>query len=51
MPVRHSTYADLAATERSGTDPAAPAFVLLHGLTFDRRMWEPAMAALPPGTG
>lgn len=48
MPVRHSTYADLAATERSGTDPAAPAFVLLHGLTFDRRMWEPAMAALPP---
>jgi pimeloyl-ACP methyl ester carboxylesterase len=44
---RHTTYAGLAATERPGTDPGAPAFVLLHGLTFDRRMWEPTLAELP----
>ena len=24
-----------------------PTFVLLHGLTFDRRLWEPVLAALP----
>jgi pimeloyl-ACP methyl ester carboxylesterase len=48
MPNRDSTYAGLAATERPGTDPAAPAFVFLHGLTFDRRMWQPALAELPP---
>jgi pimeloyl-ACP methyl ester carboxylesterase len=45
MPPRHLTYANLAATERAGTEPAA--FVFLHGLTFDRRMWDPIMAALP----
>ena len=27
-----------------------PTFVLLHGLTFDRRLWEPLLAALPAGT-
>lgn len=44
----HSTrYAGLAATQRPGTDPAAPAFVLLHGLTFDRRMWDPILDLLP----
>ncbi len=48
MPLRHPIYAGLAATERVGTDPEAPAFVLLHGLTFDRSMWEPVMDALPP---
>ena len=26
-----------------------PTFVLLHGLTFDRRMWQPVQAALPAG--
>ena len=26
-----------------------PTFVLLHGLTFDRRMWEPVERALPAG--
>src|SRR5215510_12673881 len=32
-----------------GDDPDARdrAFVLLHGLTFDRRMWEPVLGALP----
>lgn len=48
MPLRPVTYAGLAATERPGTDPEAPAFVLLHGLTFDRRMWEPTLELLPP---
>ena len=46
MPYRHTTYAGLAATERPGTDPEAPAFVFLHGLTFDLRMWEPVLAEL-----
>jgi len=31
-------------------DPAAGTpIVLLHGLTFDRRMWDPVLAALPAG--
>jgi pimeloyl-ACP methyl ester carboxylesterase len=47
MPHRHAIYAGLAATERPGTDPEAPVFVLLHGLTFDRRMWQPVLAELP----
>ena len=47
MPYRHTSYAGLAATERPGTDPEAPAFVFLHGLMFDRRMWEPILAELP----
>jgi pimeloyl-ACP methyl ester carboxylesterase len=48
MLLHDTTYAGLAAAERSGTDPASPAFVFLHGLTFDRRMWEPTLAELPP---
>src|SRR5690349_16529768 len=47
MPYRHTTYAGLAATDRPGTDPDAPAFVFLHGLTFDSRMWEPILDELP----
>ena len=47
MPYRHSTHAGLAATDRPGTDPEAPAFVFLHGLTFDSRMWEPILDELP----
>lgn len=47
MPYRHATYAGLAATERPGTDPEAPAVVFLHGLTFDSRMWEPVLGELP----
>jgi pimeloyl-ACP methyl ester carboxylesterase len=48
MPAIHRSFAGLAATERPGTDPEAPAFVFVHGLTFDRRMWRPALAGLPP---
>jgi len=47
MTYRHTTYAGLAATERPGAEPEAPAVVLLHGLTFDRRMWEPILDELP----
>jgi pimeloyl-ACP methyl ester carboxylesterase len=48
MPLRHTIYAGLAATERAGTEADAPAFVLLHGLTFDRRMWDPILDGIPP---
>jgi pimeloyl-ACP methyl ester carboxylesterase len=48
MTLTQTGYAGLAATERAGSCPDAPAFVLLHGLTFDRRMWEPILEALPP---
>jgi pimeloyl-ACP methyl ester carboxylesterase len=40
-------WAGLAGREHG--DPAAPGapLVLLHGLTFDRRMWDPVLDALP----
>jgi pimeloyl-ACP methyl ester carboxylesterase len=50
-PVPSATYAGLAADDRGVTDDRAP-FVLLHGLTFDRTMWRPALAeleAIDPG--
>ena len=34
------------AGELEGHDDARPPLVLLHGLTFDREMWRPALAAL-----
>jgi pimeloyl-ACP methyl ester carboxylesterase len=37
----------LAAREQGDRDGAGPALVLLHGLTFDRRMWDPVLDALP----
>src|SRR5690242_6828179 len=42
-----NTWAGLAGDRRG--DPSAPgrALVLLHGLTFDRHMWDPVLAALP----
>ena len=39
------TYADLAADDVGRSDDRPP-LVLLHGLTFDRQMWRPALAEL-----
>jgi pimeloyl-ACP methyl ester carboxylesterase len=50
-PAPSATYAGLAADDLGATDDRAP-FVLLHGLTFDRTMWRPALAeleAIDPG--
>ena len=41
-------WAGLAGREQPG-DGHDPAIVLLHGLTFDRRMWDPVLDALPAG--
>lgn len=38
-------FAGLAADD-SGESDARPPLVLLHGLTFDRTMWQPALAEL-----
>jgi pimeloyl-ACP methyl ester carboxylesterase len=43
--IETSQYAGLAADELVGTDPRPP-LVLLHGLTFDRRSWRPAVTEL-----
>jgi pimeloyl-ACP methyl ester carboxylesterase len=40
-----ATYAGLAADDLGATDDRPP-LVLLHGLTFDRTMWRPALADL-----
>lgn len=45
-PFRSTTHARLAADEVGRSDDDRPAIVLLHGLTFDRRMWQPALAEL-----
>jgi pimeloyl-ACP methyl ester carboxylesterase len=45
------TYAGLAADDTGRSDDRPP-LVLLHGLTFDRTMWRPALAelqAIDPG--
>lgn len=39
-------WGNLAGRERNGR-LGGKTFVLLHGLTFDRLMWDPVMAALP----
>ena len=44
-PVPSVTYAGLAADE-FGTPDGRPPIVLLHGLTFDRTMWRPALTEL-----
>ena len=40
-------WAGLAGLAHGDPDAWDRAFVLLHGLTFDRRMWEPVLDALP----
>ena len=42
-------WAGLAGRAHGASAAARPSFVLLHGLTFDRRMWDPLLAALPDG--
>ena len=39
-------YAGLAGDAYGAADDPRPPLVLLHGLTFDRRIWAPAIAAL-----
>jgi pimeloyl-ACP methyl ester carboxylesterase len=41
-------WAGLTGREHGGPSAGTPALVLLHGLTFDRRMWYPVLDALPP---
>ena len=44
-PVPSGVYAGLAADD-SGRSDDRPPLLLLHGLTFDRRMWRPALTEL-----
>ena len=44
-PVPSGVYAGLVADDMGRSDDRPP-LVLLHGLTFDRRMWRPALAEL-----
>jgi pimeloyl-ACP methyl ester carboxylesterase len=46
-PATRVRWAGLAGRELPGD--TEPAFVLLHGLTFDHRMWGPILEALPEG--
>ena len=40
-------WAGLAGRESGAKTTGRPSFVFLHGLTFDRRMWDPVLEALP----
>jgi pimeloyl-ACP methyl ester carboxylesterase len=40
-------WASLSGRARGHADSERPPLVLLHGLTFDRRMWDPILDALP----
>lgn len=40
-------WGDLAGREYGPRDAAGRTFVFLHGLTFDRLMWDPVLDALP----
>jgi pimeloyl-ACP methyl ester carboxylesterase len=46
-PTATHRFAGLAA-DLTGTDDNRPPLVLLHGLSFDRTMWRPAVAELEP---
>src|SRR5437868_10589998 len=46
-PASRIRWAGLGGRELAGD--GEPAIVLLHGLTFDHRMWDPVMDALPVG--
>ena len=43
------TWAGLAGELHGDPADTGCGFVLLHGLTFDRQMWQPVLAALPSG--
>jgi pimeloyl-ACP methyl ester carboxylesterase len=43
-------WAGLSGREQGEAGADGPALVLLHGLTFNRRMWYPALDALPART-
>jgi pimeloyl-ACP methyl ester carboxylesterase len=43
-------WAGLSGREHGEAGAVGPGLVLLHGLTFDRRMWYPVLDALPVGT-
>jgi pimeloyl-ACP methyl ester carboxylesterase len=40
-------WADLAGRPHGDSNASGRSFVFLHGLTFDHRMWDPVMEALP----
>ena len=42
-------WASLAGRSHGDDDAPGRPIVFLHGLTFDRRMWDPVLDALPPG--
>jgi pimeloyl-ACP methyl ester carboxylesterase len=43
-------FAGLAGRPHGDDRHAGQPFVFLHGLTFDRRMWDPVLDALPSGS-
>jgi pimeloyl-ACP methyl ester carboxylesterase len=47
-PASRPQWAGLAGRPHGREDGAGRSFVFLHGLTFDSRMWDPVLAALPP---
>ena len=42
-------FAGLAGRARGDAGHDGAPLVFLHGLTFDRHMWDPILDALPPG--
>jgi pimeloyl-ACP methyl ester carboxylesterase len=42
-------WAGLAGRQHTGDGASGPPVVFLHGLTFDRRMWDPVLELLPGG--